>query len=387
MTSETTVQYDYIFTGAGLAALMTAYKMVSSPAFQDQTLLLLDEDAKKTNDRTWCFWSTAPSIWDGALAKHWDVAWFASEAFSRDLSLQPYRYQMIRGIDFYQQVFALLQQHPKVTFVQEKVTDIEETEQQIFVKTTEAVYFGKRVLNSIYNPALVARQNEYPVLQQHFVGWFVQTKEPVFTAEKPTFMDFSVAQKGNTRFMYVLPTSATEALVEYTLFSANLLPKAEYETAIKDYLQQLGVTSYTIQEKEQGSIPMTCYPFWKANTKNVLNIGTAGGWTKASTGYTFRNSDKKSDGLVQFLQSDLPFTALGRRTKFWWYDLLLLDILDHSNELGSVIFSKLFQKGKPDLIFKFLDEETSFFEDLQVIWKCPKVPFLKALVRVFFRLK
>ena len=102
------------------------------------------------------------------------------------------------------------------------------------------------MLNIIYNPTLVARQNEYPVLQQHFVGWFVQTKEPVFTAEKPTFMDFSVAQKGNTRFMYVLPTSATEALVEYTLFSANLLPKAEYETAIKDYLQQLGVTSYTI---------------------------------------------------------------------------------------------------------------------------------------------
>ena len=147
MTSETTVQYDYIFTGAGLAALMTAYKMVSSPAFQDQTLLLLDEDAKKTNNRTWCFWSTSPSIWDGAVAKHWDVAWFASEAFSRDLTLQPYRYQMIRGIDFYQQVLTLLQQHPKVTFVQEKVTDIEETEQQIFVKTTEAVYFGKRVLN------------------------------------------------------------------------------------------------------------------------------------------------------------------------------------------------------------------------------------------------
>lgn len=387
MTAESTVQYDYIFTGAGLSALMTAYKMVSSPAFEDKTLLLLDEDAKKTNDRTWCFWSTAPSIWDAAVSKHWDVAWFASEAYSRDLPLQPYRYQMIRGIDFYQQVLALLQQHPKVTFIQEKVTDIEETEQQIFVKTSQAVYFGKRVLNSIYNPTLAERQNEYPVLQQHFVGWFVQTNEPVFTAEKPTFMDFSVAQNGNTRFMYVLPTSATEALVEYTLFSANLLPKAEYETAIKDYLQQLGVTSYTIQEKEQGSIPMTCYPFWKANTKNVLNIGTAGGWTKASTGYTFRNSDKKSDALVHFLQRDLPFTAWGKRTKFWWYDLLLLDILYRTNELGSVIFSKLFQKGKPDLIFKFLDEDTSFLEDLQVIWKCPKMPFLKALVRVVFRLK
>jgi lycopene beta-cyclase len=32
---------------------------------------------------------------------------------------------------------------------------------------------------------------------------------------------------------------------------------------------------------------MTCYPLEK-NTQRVLNIGTAGGWTKASTGYTFK---------------------------------------------------------------------------------------------------
>ena len=28
---------------------------------------------------------------------------------------------------------------------------------------------------------------------------------------------------------------------------------------------------------------------------------------------------------------------------------------------------------------KFLDEETSIWEDLQVIWKCPKMLFVKAL--------
>jgi lycopene beta-cyclase len=47
--------YDYIFTGAGLSALMTAYKMVQSGKFQHKNILLLDENSKKTNDRTWCF--------------------------------------------------------------------------------------------------------------------------------------------------------------------------------------------------------------------------------------------------------------------------------------------------------------------------------------------
>ena len=44
-------------------------------------------------------------------------------------------------------------------------------------------------------------------------------------------------QKGNTRFMYVLITSENEALLEYTLFSKNLLSKGEYEAEIQNILK------------------------------------------------------------------------------------------------------------------------------------------------------
>ncbi|MGL5111482.1 MAG: lycopene cyclase family protein, partial [Flavobacterium sp.] len=320
MTTQETLPYDYIFAGTGLSALMTAYKMVQLPFFANKTILLLDENEKTSNDRTWCFWSSQPTQWQPSIAHQWEVADFACEEYQRKLQLHPYRYQMIRGLDFYNQVLNELRQHKNVSFVHEKVVTIEETEQQIFVKTASQVYYGKRLLNSIYNPAIAAKQKKHPVLQQHFMGWFVQTKEPVFTPETPTFMDFSVAQKGNTRFMYVLPSAPNMALVEYTLFSHTLLPKDEYESEIKKYLTQLGVTEYSILEKEQGSIPMTCYPFWESNTKNVINIGTAGGWTKASTGYTFKNSDKKSAALVTFLQKEQSFERFAKRNKFWWYD-------------------------------------------------------------------
>ena len=130
---------------------------------------------------------------------------------------------------------------------------------------------------------------------------------------------------------------------------------------------------------------MTCYPFWQHNSKNILNIGSAGGWTKASTGYTFKNTVKKSKALVQFLSKENDLTKFHKTDKFWFYDLLLLDILDHKNQLGSTIFSAMFQKGNPAVIFKFLDEETSFTEDLQVIWRCPKILFIKALVSRIFR--
>ena len=198
-------------------------------------------------------------------------------------------------------------------------------------------------------------------------------------------MDFSVAKNGNTRFMYVLPTSSTEALIEYTLFSKDLLTKHEYEMEIEKYIEKLQITDYKIIEKEQGNIPMTSYRFWQHNSKNIVNIGSAGGWTKASTGYTFKNSIKKSKALIRFLVTQNDFRKLHKRDKFWFYDLLFLDVLYRRNDLGSHVFSLLFKKGNPTLIFKFLDEETSISEDLQVIWKCPKGLFVRALLGRIFR--
>ena len=386
MNSPQIKHFDYIFTGTGLSALMTVYKMALSGKFASKSILLLDENAKKTNDRTWCFWSEKETIWETVISKKWDLALFANEDFKRDLALKPYQYNQIRGLDFYNFVFEAISKQANITFLTEKVTDINELETHVFVGTEANRYTCNYLFNSIYTKTLALSQTKYPVLQQHFVGWFVKTEAAIFNPGQATFMDFSVEQKGNTRFMYVLPTSKTEALVEYTLFSEKLLSKEEYENEIQIYLKNLGAGHYDITEKEQGSIPMTSYPFWNKNTKRVLNTGTAGGWTKASTGYTFKNSDKKSSKLVAFIQNENPnMASFHKKNRFWFYDLLLLDILHRRNELGSSIFSSLFKKGNPALIFKFLDEETNFIEDFQVILKCPKVPFIAALFRVLFK--
>jgi len=377
--------YDYIFTGTGLSALMTIYKLVLSGKFTDKTILLLDENTKKTNDRTWCFWNKNESLWDKSISKKWDSALFADKIFRRNLELKPYKYNKVQGIDFYTQVFDLIQKQENIDFINQKVLEIEESENIILVQTETQSFSCSKLFNSIYNKQQVENQSEYPLLQQHFMGWFIKSEQPVFNPEQATFMDFSVEQKGNTRFMYVLPKSKTEALLEYTLFSHLHLKTEEYENEIQKYLEKLGITNYEIVEKEQGSIPMTCYPFWKSNTKNVLNIGTSGGWTKASTGYTFKNSDTKSTDLVAFLEKETDFRKFHKRTKFWFYDLLLLDILDRKNDLGGSIFAAMFKKGSPVLIFKFLDEETTLFEDIKVILKCPTLLFIKALFNVIFK--
>lgn len=372
--------FHYIFTGTGLSTLMTVREMIFSGNFKDQSILLLDQDSKKNNDRTWCFWEKETSF-PSLIYKKWLNALFKSKTLEKKLDLNPYHYTMLKGLDFYTDTFNLIAKEANITFLQQKVIDFEELGSHCVVKTETQSFTCNRIINSIFNPEIVKKQSQFPLLQQHFIGWFIKSKESVFDSECATFMDFSIEQKGNTRFMYVLPFSSNEALVEYTLFSKDLLDKNEYENAINSYIENLGITEFEIIEKEHGNIPMTCYPFWKHNTKNIVNIGSAGGWTKASTGFTFKNTTKKSKALVSFLVTKKDFGKFQTSDKYWYYDLLLLDILSKHNEKGSLIFSSLFRKGNPTLIFKFLDEETSFWEDLKVIRKCPKGIFMKALLK------
>jgi lycopene beta-cyclase len=376
--------YDYIFTGAGLSALMTVYRMAFSGKFSGKSILLIDENPEKTNDRTWCFWETHGGEFDKIVSHRWDMAWFYDTNFKRLLDLSPYRYKMIRGLDFYQLVFDRIASEDNIEIIHRKVIDFTDSGEHAVVKTTSENFTCGKIFNSIFQPDFALSQKKYPVLQQHFIGWFIKTDKYAFNPKQATFMDFSVAQQENMRFMYVLPVSETEALFEYTLFSKELLAEDQYENAIRKYLEKLNILDYEIVEKERGSIPMTGYKFWKHNSKNILHIGSAGGWTKASTGYTFKNTMKKSTSLIEFLSKETDMRQFHKTNRFWFYDVLLLDILAAKNERGHEIFSALFTFGNPTLILKFLDEETSFAEDLQVIHKCPKSLFLAALSRRIF---
>ncbi len=378
-------KFDYIIIGAGAAGLLLADAFGKDPFFSGMSILLLDKESKNTNDRTWCFWEKEQGAFDPILYHTWQKMYFAGQHFSQSFDISPYRYKMLRGIDFYTEYLSRITRYDTITFVQEGVNQITEIDSLVRVETTQDTYIANKVFNSIFSFELITKQQEYPVLQQHFVGWFVKSERALFDEDQATFMDFSIPQKGNTRFMYVLPFSPTEALVEYTLFSEKLLPTIDYETAIRTYLEDhLKCSSFRIVNKEQGSIPMTCYDFSKHTTQNIINIGTAGGWAKPSTGFTFKNTLKKTALLVAHLKAGKSFESFSKKNKFWYYDLLLLDILHYDNSKGSIIFESLFKNRKPGLILKFLDEETSFWEDLKIIAACPKKEFIKAL---FIRLK
>lgn len=376
------MEYDYIILGAGAAGLMLADAMCSDDFFRGKSILLLDKDSKQNNDRTWCYWEEDEGLFDDIVFKKWKYIFFAGKELRKQYDISPYSYKMIRGIDFYEAILKRIEDHPGITFQLGEVTSVEDDGNQVVVSTASETFLAKRVFNSIFDYKMAVGQTKYPVLQQHFIGWFIKADKPIFKKDQATFMDFSIPQKGNTRFMYVLPFSEYEGLVEYTLFSEKLLPDEAYESAIQTYIENdLGGEHYELIEKERGSIPMTSYDFREHHSANLRYIGTAGGWSKASTGYTFMSTAKKIPIVIDHIKSGKPLNRLSFKNKFWFYDLLLLDILHRNNELGGVIFETLFKNRKPQLIFKFLDEDTNLWEDLKYILGCPKWIFLKAFLR------
>jgi lycopene beta-cyclase len=380
-------QLSYIILGAGASGLMLAYRMSQDSYFDDKSILIIDQVKDKGNDKTWSYWEEGEGEWDELLTKKWSKVFFGSEDFTNTLDISPNNYKMIRSQKFYHKLWRSIELKSNFSFVEDSVKTYSEVDNGVKVVTNKSTYFGLKLLNSIPDETVYEKQQKYPVLKQHFVGWFIKTKTDCFDDSMVTFMDFNIPQKSNTRFMYVLPIDKKTALFEYTLFSKDLLENSEYEDAIKDYLKEKKVTDFEILEKENGAIPMTSFKFQELNSKSILNIGTAGGWTKASTGYTFYNTSKKTKDLVIFLKKEDDLSMFARRTKFWFYDLLLLDVLANNNDKGSALFASIFKKVKVKTILKFLGEDSNIREDLKIITSVSPKPFVLAIVKHFLRIK
>jgi lycopene beta-cyclase len=368
-------QYDIIVLGAGCAGLSLVARLLANPATAGLRILLVDRAPKRQNDRTWCFWEKGAGFFEGIVAHQWAQLQFYSNAFSGPLQMGPYRYKMIRGIDFYNHCFSIVEQHPSVTVVYDEVLRYSADAVQLGGGTVRCN--GAKVFSSLYRPA--AQQPGRYYLLQHFKGWLVETPTDVFDTANATLMDFRVGQQHGPSFVYVMPLAPNRALVEYTLFTEKLLQPEQYDAELADYINRfLGIGTYSVGETEFGVIPMTSAPFAPMHN-GVYHIGTAGGQTKASTGYTFQFIQKQTAGIVANLAlGRQPLKGLRTPYRYRMYDNTLLRVLADKKMPGDVVFARLFSKNKAAAIFKFLDNETGFWEEIKIMSTVPQGLFIKA---------
>lgn len=374
--------FDYILTGGGMAGLSLAYHMRQSP-LRDKAILIIDREPKTENDRTWCFWTREKTAFEPILYRNWETLQFHHENFSKTYSLAPYCYQMLRGIDFYQYTQAELKQAEKVHFLYGDVQEIRSEAHGASVLVDGRRYQARWVFDSLFLPGEFDPQpKRFHNLWQHFKGWVIKTPTDVFNPTSPTIFDFRTPQAGAMRFMYVLPFSKQEALVEYTLFSPNLLSEEAYEAGLKGYLREvLDLSSYDILEEEQGRIPMTDQPFPRFPGPFHMTIGTKGGRVKPSTGYAFLRTQQDSRAIVRSLvKHGDPTHIPPQRRQFKLYDSIMLEVMEKNGGRMAEIFTAMFKHNPIQRIFRFLDEDSRLLDHLALFSSVPPGPFLKALM-------
>ena len=352
-------------------------RMIRSGKFSHKKILLVDKEPKVSNDRTWCFWEQGDGPFEDIVYRKWSRIWYHGKGFSRQYNILPYHYKMIRGIDFYRYCFDIVAAQKNITVAYGNITGMHSCKRETWISLDGRNMQASTIFSSIFTKPVPQRGEHF--LQQHFKGWIIETKKPFFNPEEATLMDFRVSQQHGATFVYVMPFSPTRALVEYTLFTKDLLQPQEYVAGLQDYIQNyLACSEYKVVEQEFGVIPMTNHRF-PHSQGNIIYIGTAGGQTKASSGYTFRFIQKGADALITALLNGNQNPPSSSRYHF--YDSVLLNVLATGKAACADIFTELFKKNPPHRIFRFLDNESSLPDDLRLMSTLPTWPFLKAGVQ------
>ncbi|MCO6510323.1 MAG: hypothetical protein J5I65_05970 [Aridibacter famidurans] len=367
--------FDYIIAGGGLAGLSLA-RRINRSSLRDRRLLIIDREEKASNDHTWCFWSDRDLGFEDIVFHRWKKLGFYGadgERLELDIGAQGLEYRMVRASDFYSRVIPELRDNPAIRFLTADILEVRDGE----VETSEGAFEAREmVFDSVSVPGYDNAHDHN--LLQHFLGWQIETDEDVFDLSEAVLFDFRVPQEGECRFAYVLPVSLRMALVEFTVFSTSLLDGREYDRNLREYIGRvLGTEDYRISETERGVIPMSDAFHDQRPSEKVVRIGTAGGWVKPSTGYSFKRTQLRTEAIVRALESGSQVPVFGSRWKTF-LDSVLLGILEKGTPPAAEVFERLFRRNPADRVLRFLDEDTSVPEDLRLMFTVELGPFTRS---------
>lgn len=381
--------YDYIIAGAGASGLSLAWKMLHSPLVEKK-ILIADQSLDAGHDKTWCFWHNSIPPFADIIHHKWEAVEVGVRGRLKREKLQNYPYYCLRSIDFKEKIISELKQHASFDLLETTIQNITGAENGATLSANSNLFTADYIFQSCFTPPEIKNSNiRYPLIQ-HFLGWDIKMSKPLLDPSNFTLMDFDGTFHDGLAFIYMLPWTKQEALIEYTIFSREICDRKFYEDKIALYLHNrfnLMPLDYTIIRKESGQIPMQDRPPVGWYAPRVLSLGTAGGLTKPTTGYTFDRIQQQTDDIVQdLLNNRTPQVSAPSPWRYRIFDLWLLEILYDYPDDGLKIFQHFFKKNSMDDIFRFLNEDTSLLQDLKIMGSVPAFPFLRAMWKTKSRL-
>ena len=349
-------EFDYVILGGGCAGLSLAYQLDINNKIKNKTLAIVEMRKEYKRDKTWSFWKIADHNFDDCIIKSWNNFTINIKSETCEVLNKEYPYQTIDSGLFYQKILKQLKQNKNIEY---------------FKNTNEL-----KLENSIIFNSFPKKENHENELWQHFKGLEIETSKNIFDDEIFNLMDFDCDQKKNVHFFYTLPFAKNRALIETTWLSKmNDKSLEDYDIQLETYIKDtLKIKDYKINYEEEGAIPLF-YPRNKID-KNKINIGSSGGMTRLSTGYTFLNIQEHSKYLVNNIDQIQNIKPYHIGKKYEFLDKIFLNVLkSHPDKMPKIFFNMF--KAPPKKVIKFLSNKSNIFDDLSIIFKMPKWIFVK----------
>ena len=351
-------EFDYIIIGGGCAGLSLAYELEINNKLKEKNLAIIEIRDVYKRDKTWSFWKVSNHNFEDCVIKSWNNFTINSSEDFNELMNKSFPYQSIDSEKFYKKINSKLRLNSNISF---------------FKSLNEVNLKNSLIFNSVFEGEL-----DKSNLWQHFQGIEIETSNDIFDDEIVNLMDFNCDQKNDVHFFYTLPFSKNTALIETTWLS-DLEDQSlmDYDLQLENYIKNnLGIKNYKINFMEKGAIPLF-YPSFK-NDDKTINIGSAGGMTRLSTGYTFLNIQEHSKYIVKNIDTIEKTKAYNIGRKYQLLDKIFLKVLENHPEKMPKIFFNMFRTSSNTSI-KFLSNKSNIFEDINIISKMPKLIFMKAL--------
>jgi len=233
---------DIIIVGAGLSGLLTAWRCLD--VNPDLRVEVIEASDKIAGDHTWSF-----NLTDVALdLREWIEPFIAYRWYIRTLHIT----YCTGNSDTLR---ACVQPHIESGRLNVHLnTEVEKLESDhVILKNGERKEAGCVLDARGFEP------NDNVFLgYQKFVGHVIKTQQP-HGVQRPIIMDATVEQLGGYRFVYCLPYSEDELLVEDTYYTdGSELHSQEVDARIAEYIREnITVDAYETIRREKGVLPIT----------------------------------------------------------------------------------------------------------------------------------
>jgi lycopene beta-cyclase len=367
-----------IIAGGGLAGSLAALALARRrPGVE---LLLLEQGATFGGNHTWSFFDTdVPEELRWVLDEVDAVRWPEHEVHFPDRSRTiPIGYNSIRSADLDRSVRRILS------------PDQYRLNSTIRAVGPSSVTFDGETISAdgVIDARGPSAMRGLDLGWQKFVGRFYRFPRP-HGVPRPVIMDATVDQIDGYRFIYQLPISPAELLVEDTYYSAT--PLLEHEILgerIDRLAMRTGGGPADVIDEESGVLPVVLDgdvdAFWHG--EEVPRLGLRGGFFHPTTSYSLPDAVANASLIAQ--QSDLTSTALFRvlrlRAERLWQDRAFYRVLNRMlfraaepDQAYRVL--EHFYRLSPQVIGRFYGARLTSIDKIRILSGKPPVPVARAL--------